>query len=78
METKIIELISEHFGIPVNEIDQELELRTDLNSTDLEIADFFQKIESNFQIPISHEEASQLQTVGDVISFVNDHVEENS
>lgn len=78
METKIIELISEHFGTPVSEINHDLELRIDLNSTDLEVADFFQKLENIYQVKISHDDAQELQTVGDVINFVTEHVEENS
>lgn len=78
MEVKISELISEHFGVSVSDINNELELRADLNATDLEIADFFQKLENLYQVNISHDDAQNLKTVGDVVGFITDHVEENS
>ena len=76
MEAKIIELISEHFGIPVSEIDPQMELKKDLNATDLEIADLFQMIEHEFKLTISHEDLVEIQTVSDLISYINDHAEE--
>jgi len=76
MESKILELLSEHFGIPVSEISGSMELRKDLVATDLEIADFFQTIESTFNVTISPQDSQQMQTVDDLISYISDHVEE--
>ena len=78
MEVKITELISEHFGIPTSEIAPTIELRKDLNATDLEIADFFQILENAFAVTITKDEAANIQTVGELISYITDHVEETS
>lgn len=78
MEEKVVSLVSEHFGIPVSEINQELELRKDLNSTDLEIADFFLAIENAFRVTISLADAAGVHTVGDLITYIADHAEEVS
>lgn len=78
METKVIELISEHFGVPVSEINPSMELKHDLNATDLEIADFFQKLEDTFKISITSEDSIHLVTVSDIIDFVADHAEETT
>ena len=78
METKVIELISEHFGVPVAEIAPTMLLRKDLNATDLEIADFFQTIEQTFTVPISTEDAQRLETIGDLISYIEDHAEDTT
>ena len=75
METKIIELVSEHFGVPVAEIIPSMLLRHDLNATDLEVADFFQAIEQTFLVPISKEDAQHLETIEDLISYIDDHAE---
>ena len=76
METKIIELIAEHFGIPTPEINRAFELRKDLNATDLELADFFQILEDTFNITISKNDALNLVTIDDLITYVADHAEE--
>lgn len=78
MEAKIIELISEHFGIPISEIAGTIELRKDLNATDLEIADFFQILEKAFAVTITKDEAANIKTVEELISYITDHVEEIS
>lgn len=76
MEATILELIAEHFGVAVSEISDALELRRDLNASDLEIADFFQKLEETFHITISKDEGVELLTVRDIINVVTDHAEE--
>lgn len=76
METKVTELISEHFGIPVAEINSALELRKDLNATDLEIADFFMALEGAFHLTITPADAVTLQTIGDLTSYISDHAED--
>lgn len=75
METKVIELVSEHFGMPISEITSSMLLRKDFNATDLEIADFFQTIEQTFSVPISKEDAAHLETISDLISYIDDHAE---
>ena len=76
METKVVELLSEHFGMPASEINDSLEIRKDFNATELEIADFFQLIENAYSVTISKEDAASLHTVGDITSFITDHAEE--
>lgn len=78
METKITQLISEQFGIPISEITDALELRNDLNATDLEMADFFQELERTFAITISNDDAKNIHTIGDLITYIADHAEETS
>lgn len=75
-EAKVTEIIAEHFGIPVTEIQVSMELRKDLNATDLEVADFFQVLEKTFGLTISKDDALALKTVSDITSYIDDHAEE--
>lgn len=75
MEAKLLELVSSHFGMPEAELTPEMELKRDLNATELEIADFFQALEKTFLITISKEEAMKFLTLGDVAAYVSDNVE---
>lgn len=76
MEERVHSLISEHFGMPVSEINPGMDLRKDFNATDLEVADFFLALEGVFNVAISSDEAARLHTVGDLILYISDHVEE--
>lgn len=75
MEVKLLDLISSHFGLPESELASEMELKRDLNATELEIADFFQALENTYSITISKEDAMKLHTLGDVNTYISDHVE---
>ena len=76
MEEKAYNIISEHFGIPRAEISPTMELRHDLNATDLEIADFLQTLEGIFHITITKDDAVKLLTVSDILNFLTDHADE--
>lgn len=76
MEEKVYSIISEHFGIPRAEIIPTMELKRDLNATDLEVADFFQTLEKIFHITITKDDAVKLLTISDILNFVTDHAEE--
>jgi acyl carrier protein len=74
IEEKIKQIISESLGIPVNQLTNDAEFAKDLNVTPLEISDLLMGFEKEFNVPISKEESTNFNTVGDVISFL----EENS
>lgn len=76
MEEEIYSIISEHFGISRTEITPAMELKHDLNATDLEIADFLQILEKTFNVTITKDDAIKLFTVSDIVSFITDHAEE--
>ncbi len=66
---KILTTISEHLGISHQNLTSNSHLRDDLNAEDLEIADLLMKLESQFQITISKEEAQNIHTVADIIEL---------
>jgi acyl carrier protein len=76
MDQKVIELISEHFGMPTAEITPNLELRGDFNATELEIADFFSILEKTFSIAIPREDSQDLLTVSDITSYIQDNADD--
>ncbi|MBI1919012.1 hypothetical protein HYS29_00275 [Candidatus Microgenomates bacterium] len=73
LESKIIEVFANHFGIPKEDIKPELELEKDLNSTRLELGDFYSALENTFNIKIEPQEGESFTTVGDIINFIVDH-----
>lgn len=73
LEHKILKLLSNHFGTPLEDLKPEFELEKDLNATKLELNDFYSLLESTFEIKIDPQESEGLKTVGDLINFVIDH-----
>ncbi len=76
IKKKVIALIAEHFGMEEGEITPEQGIRTDLTESDIEIADFFQKLESEFKLTISMEDEQELHTVGDIITYITDNADD--
>lgn len=73
IENKVVELFSNHFGIPKEDLNPQLELEKDLNSTRLELTDFYSLLESKFSINIEETDSQNFKTVGDIINFIIDH-----
>lgn len=73
LEHKVLSLFSSHFGIPRQDLKPEMTLEKDLNSTKLELTDFYSIIENTFNIRIEELDSLNFKTVGDVINFVLDH-----
>lgn len=76
MDDKIKALISNECGIPETELKADADLKRDLNLTNLEIADLFQSLEGEFKIVIPQEVSLTTKTVGDIITYLCDHLDE--
>lgn len=73
---KIKTIISNQCGIPISELKADADLKRDLNLTDLEIADLFQYLEDEFKTRIPREVSQSAQTIGDIITYLCDHLDE--
>lgn len=73
LKHKVLKLFSDQFGIPRKDLTMELELKTDLNATKLELADFFSLLENAFAVKIEQQESENFQTIGDIVNFIVDH-----
>lgn len=68
------QIVSEHLGIPLEEIKEEADFIQDLNAQVIEINDIILAIEQTFKIKIPEEEVKNVQTVGDLINAVSDQL----
>lgn len=73
IENKVLALFSSHFGIPREDLALTLTLEKDLNTTKLELNDFYSLLETAFGINIEDTDSENFKTVGDIINFVIDH-----
>ena len=68
---KLRQMISEQFGIDEEDIVNETSFRDDLNADSLDMVEIVMAIEDEFNIgEVAEEEVSALETVGDVVNFI--------
>ena len=72
VEDKIKDLIAEHLGVSMNELVPEASFIDDLGADSLDIVELVMAIEEEFGLEISDDDAEKIQTIGDVISYVDE------
>ena len=72
---KIREIISEQVDIEEEKITMETSLLKDLEADSLEAVEILMEISDEFGIEISDEEAEKFQTVGDIVEYVEHHID---
>lgn len=72
---KIRKIISEQVDIEEEKITMETSLLKDLEADSLEAVEILMEISDEFGIDISDEEAEKFQTVGDIVEYVEHHID---
>lgn len=70
LENDVIEVIVEQLGIDKSDVTPEKSFVDDLNVDSLDRTELLMSLEERFHCEISEEEAADLKTVGDVITFL--------
>lgn len=70
-QQEVIDIIVEQLGIDAAEVAPDKSFVEDLNADSLDLTELIMTFEERFGHEISEEEAEQLKTVGDVISFID-------
>ena len=76
MDTKdrIIKIIKEQLGVEESGVNFETRFIDDLGADSLDTVEILMAIEEEFGIEIPDEDAENAKTVGDVISYINKHL----
>ena len=69
--SKIVSIIAEKLHIDVNAVNPQSTLQ-DLGADSLDMVDIVMKVEEEFGIEINDEDAEKLQTVGDVVKYIEE------
>ena len=72
---KIRKIISEQVDIEEEKITMETSLLKDLEADSLEAVEILMEISDEFGIEIFDEEAEKFQTVGDIVEYVEHHID---
>jgi len=74
IEEKIIEIVAEQMGVDKGEITRETSFVNDLNADSLDTVELVMEFEDEFELSIPDEEAEKIQTVGQAIDYIKEHV----
>ena len=74
IETKVIEIVSEQMGVDKSEITRETHFINDLNADSLDTVELVMEFEDEFDLNIPDEDAEKIQTVGDAIKYIEEHL----
>ena len=74
VERRVIEIIVEQLGVGEDEVALEASFIDDLGADSLDLVELIMAMEEEFGLEISDEEAEKIQTVQDVINYVNEHI----
>ena len=73
VESKVKGIIAEQLGVSEEEIKITSSFIEDLGADSLDIVELVMAMEEEFEVEIPDEEAENIKTVGDVISYINTH-----
>ena len=75
IEQKVIDIVSEQMGVDKSEITRETSFVNDLNADSLDTVELVMELEDEFEMSIPDEEAEKIQTVGQAIDYIKEHLE---
>ncbi len=70
IEKEVIDIVVEQLGVDPEEVTAEKSFVEDLNADSLDQTELIMTFEERLDLEISEQEAANLQTVGDVVSFI--------
>ena len=75
IQDKVKDIIVEQLGVNPEQVTQEAKFIEDLGADSLDTVELVMAFEEEFGIDLPDEEAEKLQSVGDVVRYVEDHAE---
>ena len=70
IEEKVKEIIVEQLGVNQEQVTREAKFIEDLGADSLDTVELVMAFEEEFNVEVPDEEAEKLQTVGDVITYI--------
>ncbi|MER2173495.1 acyl carrier protein [Carnobacterium viridans] len=70
---KIKKIIVERFGIDEEKVTKELTFKDDLGADSLDVVELVMELEDVFGTEISDEDAEQIATVGNAVTYIDQH-----
>jgi acyl carrier protein len=74
IEQRVKEIVVEQLGVRTEQVTNEAKFSEDLGADSLDSVELVMAIEEEFGVEVPDEEAEKLQTVGEVIKYLTDHL----
>ena len=72
VEQRVKQIIVEQLGVDESQVDNTASFVDDLGADSLDIVELVMAFEEEFSVEVPDEDAEKLQTVGDVIKYIED------
>lgn len=73
---KIKDIIVEQLNVEEDAVTMEASITEDLGADSLDVVDLVMSIEESFDVEIPDEEVENIKTVGDIVKYIENKVEE--
>ena len=73
---KIKDIIVEQLDVEEDAVTMEASITEDLGADSLDVVDLVMSIEESFDVEIPEEEVENIKTVGDIVKYIENKVEE--
>lgn len=74
VQAKVISIVAEQMGVDKGEINRETNFVTDLNADSLDTVELVMEFEDEFETSIPDDQAEKIQTVGQAIDYISEHL----
>ena len=66
-------IVADRLGVDEDKVAMDSEFIGDLNADSLDLVEVIMAMEQEFDVEISDEDAEKIRTVGDAVSYINEH-----
>ncbi len=66
-------IVAERLGVEGDQVTENAAFIEDLNADSLDLVEVIMAMEQEFDLEISDEDAEKIRTVGDAVSYINEH-----
>ena len=73
IETRVKEIIIEQLGVDAGQVTEKAKFVEDLGADSLDTVELVMALEDEFSIEIPDEDAEKITSVGDAVSYINNH-----
>jgi len=75
VEQQVKEIIVEQLGVNADQVTSDAKFIEDLGADSLDTVELVMALEEKFQLDVPDEEAEKLLTVGEVVKYIEDHLQ---
>ncbi len=75
IETQVVDVIVDQLGVERSKVTPDAKLIDDLGADSLDIVELVMSLEDKFPVEVSDEDSEKLRTVGDVVAYIKEHLQ---